>query len=325
MPGQHVPAEPPFAALPKVELHCHLDGLVDPAMLRDLRRRGQPLAVAPEALEAAYPVRDLASFVRWGHIAEPLEGDLEAFKPILALHLERLTAQHVVYTEVMIAPSEIPRDPGEAVDKVRALRAWTANQARGAIQVEFLACCNRKRDAEAVADLGRRILRLYDEGLVVGVALAGPEAGHPVKPFARTFAAFHEAGLGIEIHAGEWCGPESVWDALHYGYPNRIGHGVSAFQDPRLIETIRGRGIHVEMCPTSNVSTGSVASIDAHPIARARALGLSIGVNTDDPGAFACSMTGEYAVLADVFSFGADDFAYLYTSALAARFGKAPP
>jgi adenosine deaminase len=128
--------------------------------------------------------------------------------------------------------------------------------------------------------------------------------------------------MGIEIHAGEWCGPESVWDALEHGYPDRIGHGVSAFQDPRLLETIGERGIHIEMCPTSNLKTGSIAAIADHPIARARDLGLSIGVNTDDPGAFGCSMESEYALLAEVFGFGPADFAYLYSCALAARFGR---
>src|SRR4051812_26707998 len=104
---------------------------------------------------------------------------------------------------------------------------------------------------ERAADLADRILMLHQAGLIVGVVLAGPERGHPVKPFQKLFARFREAGLGIENHAGEWCGPESVWDALEHGFPNRIGHGVSLFDDAALVRRFQEEQIHVEMCPTS--------------------------------------------------------------------------
>ena len=160
----------------------------------------------------------------------------------------------------------------------------------------------------------------HEAGLIVGVALAGPERGYPVKPFHSTFARFHRAGLRIEIHAGEWCGPESVWDALEHGYPDRIGHGVSIFQDPRLLDVIQERNIHLEMCPTSNLVTGSVACIAEHPIGRARDLGLGFSINTDDPGPFGCSMESEYALLSEEFGFTDGDFDRVYRNALEARF-----
>jgi adenosine deaminase len=159
--------------------------------------------------------------------------------------------------------------------------------------------------------------------LIAGAALAGPERGHPIKPHRKTLARLREAGLRIEIHAGEWCGPESVWEALEYGRPDRIGHGISIFQDPALLDRVRERGIHVEMCPTSNLITGSVSRIEAHPIARARELDLSFSVNTDDPGPFGCSMTSEYELLARVFGFTDGDFQKIYDNSLQARFQPA--
>jgi adenosine deaminase len=128
------------------------------------------------------------------------------------------------------------------------------------------------------------MIGLYEAGLIVGIALAGPEQGNPVKLFHKSFARFHEAGLGIEVHAGEWCGPESVWDALEYGFPNRIGHGVSLFQDPRLVNVIRERQIHIELCLTSNLKTGSVSRIEEHPIGGGQRAETRFSVNTDDPG-----------------------------------------
>jgi adenosine deaminase len=202
----------------------------------------------------------------------------------------------------MVASGELPRDTVEAIEAVGALRAWVNGQEAGQTQVEFLVAIGRNRPVEVVTELGAKIVKLYEAGLVVGVALAGIEQGYPVEPFHKTFARFHEAGLGIEIHAGEWCGPESVWDALEHGYPDRIGHGVSLFQDQALIDLVRERDIHIEMCPTSNLKTGSVDRIENHPIAQAKRLGLSFSINTDDPGPFQCSMVSEYRLVSQVFA-----------------------
>ncbi|MBI2887607.1 MAG: adenosine deaminase, partial [Chloroflexi bacterium] len=113
---------------------------------------------------------------------------------------------------------------------------------------------------------------------------------------------------------------ESVWDALEYGRPHRIGHGVAVFQDPRLIERVLRDGIHLEMCPTSNVATGAVDLMENHPVRLARELGLSFSVSTDDPGPFESSMESEYQLLADVFGFEEQDFFRMAEQALAARF-----
>ncbi|MGD9099778.1 MAG: hypothetical protein PVF45_04805, partial [Anaerolineae bacterium] len=276
---------------PKVELHCHMDGILDRAMAWDIRRDDPSYPLDPREFERAYPIgNDAVSFFKWWDFIAPIEGQLENFYPILGRHIERLKAQGVRYAEVMIASGETPRDPVQAVEAVGAFREWVNGQEGGEMQVEFLIAFGRHRPVEVVEEIADRILKLYQTGLIVGVALAGPEKGHPVKPFQKTFARFHEAGLGIEIHAGEWCGPESVWDALEHGFPDRIGHGVSLVQDSRLLDLVRERRLHVEMCPTSNLKTGSVSRIEEHPIGRARELGLNFSVNTDDPGPFECSM-----------------------------------
>lgn len=331
--------------LPKVELHCHLDGILSPSMVRDIRAEDATFPIDPDALQRAYPITDRVNFFNWWTFTRALDGELTYFHPILRRHVERLKAQHVVYTEIMIASSELPTDIAEAIDKILALRdaaglttpatppptmagAPTTAGVLSEIQVEFLIAVGKSKPHEVIAERAQRILQLYEAGLIVGIALAGPESGYPIKPFTKTMAKLHEAGLGIEIHAGEWCGPASVWDALDYGYPDRIGHGVSLFEDPKLIELFQTRQIHIEMCPTSNVKTGSVSHIEAHPIKRARDLGLNFSVNTDDPGIFSspgiseCSLETEYELLANVFGFEAHDFQTIYENALAARFNS---
>jgi adenosine deaminase len=306
--------------LPKVELHCHLDGIIDPAMLRAIRVEDPDYPLSVEELEAAYPVDDFASFIRWHEVSAAMEGDLDRFRPVLALHLERLKEQGVVYTELMVGGSEIPRDPGEALEKLTAFREWLDEQAGGVLQVELLHCFSRTRSPAQLASLIDRNLRLHEAGLLAGVALAGPEAGFPVRPFQRLFARYRDAGVPIEIHAGEWCGPESVWDAVEYGCPDRIGHGVALFQDPRLVELFQERQLHVEICPTSNLKTGSVARLEEHPVSQARDLGIPFSISTDDPGPFENSMASEYGLLERLFGFDEEDFRCIYTHSLAARF-----
>ncbi len=307
-------------SLPKAELHCHLDGVLDPTMLWDIRRADPAFPIDPREFERAYPVRDLESFWNWWRFIDPIEGELDHFYPILGRYIERLKAQNVRYSEIMIASGELPRDHVEAIEKVRAFREWVKQQEGEELQVEFLLAFARSRSPENVAGLVDKFLALYEADLIVGVAIAGPDPGNPIKPFQKTLARLHEAGLGIEIHAGEWCGPESVWDALEHGYPDRIGHGVSIFQDERLLDLARERRIHVEMCPTSNLKTGSVSRIEQHPVRLARDLGLNFGINTDDPGPFGCSVESEYELLARVFGFDSDDFATIYANSLGARF-----
>jgi len=308
-----------FRHIPKVELHCHLDGIVDPAMLREIQRRGVSLPLTPETLQAAYPVRNFEEFIRWFQTADAVEGDPERFKPILAAHIARLIAQNVIYTEIMMGTSELPRDDGKLIEAFGEFREYVTGLEGGKIQVEFLVAVARNRPPEWLEKLAGRLIRLRAANLVFGIALAGwPEV--PIKPLSRTLARLREAGVGIEIHAGEWAGPDSVWDALENGFPNRIGHGVALFQDPRLVERFQRDRLHVEMCLTSNVKTGSVERIENHPVRQARELSLSFSVSTDDPGPFACSMESEYELLAEKFGFETRDFEVVAGNALSARF-----
>ena len=307
-------------ALPKAELHCHLDGILNPMMARDISRTDPAFPIDPKQLERAYPITDVASFLRWWSFIDQIESNLEYFCPILERHIEHLKAQRVLYSELMIAAGQLPRDEIEALEKLGALRSWIDQKEAGDIQVEFLIAIGRNKSPEEMEKLAGLILTLYNSGLICGVALAGPEQENSVRTFHKTFARIHEAGLGIEIHAGEWCGKESIWDALEYGYPNRIGHGVSLFQDPGLISVFQERQIHLELCVTSNLKTGSISDIKKHPISRAKELDLNFSINTDDPGPFECSMESEYALIAEVFGFGEEDFQRVYRNSLVSRF-----
>ncbi|CAA9218649.1 MAG: Adenosine deaminase [uncultured Chloroflexi bacterium] len=308
------------ADIPKAELHCHLDGILDPAMLRELREEGIDLSVDEGALEAAYPVRDFESFFAWGASHASLDGRLDLYQHIARHHIQRLRAQTVVYAELFVASGELSLDPSLAVDQLAAFREAVTTYGAGEIQVELLIAWGRNRGLDRAQQICTRNLRLFDAGLICGVSLAGPEVGFPVAPLAPVFDRYHAAGVPIQIHAVEWCGPESAWDALAHGHPSRLGHGTHVLDDPRLVETLLARRIHVEMCPTSNLCTGSIARIEDHPIRRALDAGMDVSVATDDPGAFRCSMTSEHALLAERFGFTRDELLRLGANAVRARF-----
>ena len=308
--------------IPKTELHCHLEGIVDPGILLVLESRGIHLALSSEQFKKVYPVQAFDAFIQWCHAQDHFEGDILGYTDIIEVHLSRLKKQNVIYTEIMFAPGELPRNHDEAITKMEAFRRRVDTFEEGRIQVEFLATISRQKHPDQLQYLVDRILLLYEAGLICGVCMAGLEPGFPIKPFKDIFSTFKEAGLGISIHAGEWCGPESVWDALANGFPDRISHGVNAFDDPALIDYIADHKIHLEFCPTSNVKTGSLKTLQDHPIIKAKEKNLEFSLSTDDPGAFENTVEGEYMIAREIFELTENELHEITMSGLRARFQK---
>jgi adenosine deaminase len=165
-----------------------------------------------------------------------------------------------------------------------------------------------------------RICRLFDEGLVHGFALAGDENACTVREHADLFQILSDKGIPVEIHAGEWCGPESVWDAIEYGHPRRIGHGLSIFEDQSLLDQVLKQNIHIEFSPTSNAKLTDHRDIPKHPIIQARECEMNYSINTDDPGPFECSMHSECQMLADKLGFTAAELNRVYANSVDASF-----
>ena len=142
-------------------------------------------------------------------------------------------------------------------------------------------------------------LRCRPDGLV-SFGLGGPELGVPRRQFASHFARAKAEGLHSVPHAGESAGPQSIWDALDSLGAERIGHGIAAAQDPALMQTLVDRGISLEVCPTSNVCTRSVPSVEEHPLPALVAAGVVVTINSDDPPMFATTLNNEYVVAASL-------------------------
>jgi adenosine deaminase len=307
-----------LATIPKAELHCHCDGILDPPMLRTFAAHGLDVEPIASALEALRPITSLE---RWIAEYQPLATTFlnpltERLRLVALAQRARWRLQNVQYAELFVSGilGAIP-DPGALREWFRAL-ALDLREPNGIPQVNLVVCLSRTR----VARQADRVVDLARAGLITGIAVAGDELACPVRDFQEHLRRIREHGIGIEIHVGETGGPEWVRDTLDFGQPHRIGHGVRAFEDPVLVEQLAKQGVHLEFCPTSNLHLGVIATIDQLPVRQALAAGIPFSINTDDPGVFQCSMISELRLVQQAFSLSEADLGRIFQDSLLAAF-----
>ncbi|WP_132877980.1 adenosine deaminase [Tamaricihabitans halophyticus] len=309
-------------ALPKAELHVHLVGSasVDTVLALAARHPEAGVPTDAAALREFYQFRDFDHFVRVYLAVQSLirtAADIELLVTGLA---RELAAQQVRYAEVTVTPYNHLLD-GMSDDALLTGLADGRTEASERYGVELAWCFDIPgeqgvlggRETVAFA-LGNR-----PQGLV-SFGLGGPEVGVGRAQFAPMFTAAREAGLRSVPHAGETTGPATVWSAIHDLGAERIGHGTSAGSDPRLLDYARERGIVFEVCPTSNVRTRQVPSIEAHPIRRMLDHGVPVTLNTDDPPMFGATLVGEYRAVAGTLGLTARELAELARTSVTASF-----
>jgi adenosine deaminase len=309
------------AVLPKAELHCHLGGVLDPEMVCALEAAGHEFGIDAAALEACYPIRSITDFVDVysAFIDRFLTPRDARLLPLLVQQVRRWNQQNVTYAELFVSDILMSRnDIAELVELYKLYRDTARAEAAPGLDVALVACVGRGQ-LDRLARQTERIIALYEAGAICGVSIAGLEET-PLAPAASLFRRIRDTGMGIEIHAGETGGADSVWDALAHGHPHRIGHALAVFDDERLIDAVREAEIHLELCPTSNLRLGCIAHIDDHPLPAAKRHGLSFSVNTDDPGAFQCSLTSELSLVALHFGLGVADLLEIHANTVAAGF-----
>jgi aminodeoxyfutalosine deaminase len=298
--------------LPKAELHLHLEGSVEPETLHEL----DPATPLDEC-RAIYSYPDFDAFLKaFGAVGKRLRTP-EDYALVTRRLLERLAAQNVLYTEIILAAGVVLWKEQEFAPIFDAV----CEAAREApVEVRWILDAVRQFGVEPAMRVAELAAERVDRG-VVAYGIGGSEERGPAEWFTEVFAFARHAGLRLTAHAGESMGPESVWAALHLG-AERIGHGIASVRDPKLIEHLRERDIPLEICITSNLVTGVVKRVDEHPIRRLYDAGVPIVLNTDDPAMFACTLTGEYRLAAQVFGFSETELRAIAENGFRYAFGR---
>jgi aminodeoxyfutalosine deaminase len=299
------------SAVPKAELHVHLEGSIQPATLLTLaQRNGVELPVKNHTdMQNWFTFRDFNHFIEiYFEISSCLK-TAEDYELIAYEFGASMAQQNIRYAEVTFSPSTHRYALGVPHDTYFTGLKQGCERARADFGVEIRWIFDIVRNIEDEAR--NRMLADYttsvaiegkDDG-VVALGLGGAEVGYPPEKFARWFEKARELGLHSAPHAGETFGPASVWGAVRVLGAERIGHGVRSIEDPNLIAYLEERRIPLEVCPTSNICLGVYTDIGSHPLPRLHASGIPVTVNSDDPPLFNTTLNDEVKLLIDPFNF----------------------
>lgn len=286
---------------PLAELHVHLEGSVDPETLLEI----DPSLTRAE-IDAATSYSDFAGFLKafvWVNRFLKQPDDYVR----VARHLfEHLASQGVTYAEVTLSVGVVLWKQQDFAPIYEALQREAA---RSPITVRWILDAIRQFGPEPAKPVFALAAERVNDG-VVAIGIGGDEVRGPATLFADLFHEARDRGLRLTCHAGEIAGPESVWQALEIG-AERIGHGIRSIDDPKLVAHLAAKKIPLEVCITSNLRTGAVASLAEHPVKRLYDAGVPIILNTDDPALFGCTLTSEYELAGREFGFTPEQLAEL--------------
>ena len=286
-------------------MHLHLDGSVEPETLIEI---DPTLTLEEIAARTAYS--DFAGFLKSFVWVNQRLRTPDDYARVARRLFERLESEGVTYAEVILSAGVILwKELGFAP----IYDALAREAARTPVTVRWIFDAIRQFGAETAKPVFDLATERIGDG-VVAIGLGGDEERGPARQFADLYRQARDRGLRLTCHAGEMAGPWSVWEALEIG-SERIGHGIRAIEDPALVAHLAAKQIPLEICITSNLRTGAVASLAAHPVKRLYDAGVPIILNSDDPALFGCTLPSEYELAAREFGFTEEQLAELTRNA----------
>lgn len=308
-------------ALPKVELHLHLEGGAPPAFIRGLAKEKHVDLSGVFSPDGSYSYRDFVHFLSVYEAATQVLQSPEDFARLVRAVLEESAASGVIYSETFLSPDFCGGgDLSAWRDYLHAMEEAAAEAERDfGITLRGIVTCIRHFGPEKARQTARCAAETKGRFLT-GFGIAGDENKGEPSDFSYAFDMAREAGLRLTAHAGEWRGPKSVRDVITDLQVERVGHGVRAIEDLALVDRIAEDGIVLETCPGSNVTLGVFPSLDKHPIETLRERGVKVTVSTDDPPFFHTTMNREFYNLSKTFGWDLEVMREVNLTAIDAAF-----
>ncbi len=314
------PASNFIQALPKAELHLHLEGSIEPATLGQLIERHGGGPIDWPRMARLYNHRTFTDFLMAFRAITHWLRDPDDYEIITYNLIRRLASENVVHAEVYVSVGVMLWRNQPFAEIFDALERGRKRGERDfGVSVNWIFDAVRHFGAEAGERVVDEAIRYRDRN-VVAVGIGGDERIGPAEWFVDAYRRAADHGLRLTAHAGESSGPESIIAALDQLHAERIGHGLTAIQDPALLQRLAEQQVAVEICISSNVRTGCCAKLEKHPVRRYFDAGLNIVLNTDDPAMFQTTLSREYQIAQDCFGFSDEELGQLARNSFRASF-----
>lgn len=308
-------------ALPKAELHVHIEGTFEPELMFAIAQRNQieiPYKNVEEVRQA-YNFHNLQSFLDIYYAGANVLIHEQDFYDLAWAYFEKCAEDHVVHTEMFFDPQTHTDRGIEFATVIQGLRrACDDAKAQLGISSQLIMCFLRHLSEEAAFATLDQALAYKDQ--IIAVGLDSSEVGHPPSKFQRVFAKAREEGFLVVAHAGEEGPAEYVWEALDLLKVNRVDHGVRSEEDPRLLQRLIDEKMPLTVCPLSNLKLKVVDDMQQHNIRRLLQQGVHVTVNSDDPSYFGGYMNDNFYAIAEALDLSHDELKVLAKNSFDASF-----
>lgn len=315
-------------SLPLAEIHRHLDGNIKPHTILKLAQKHQiDLGVSDLDQIASISqihdkTSDLMAFLAKLDVGISVLADLDACYEVAYENIRDAKASGIDYVELRFSPNFMSQAHSL---NMNGLTQAVADGVRAGIrdfgvEANLIGILSRTYGAQACMLELDALLNNASE--LVAIDLAGDELGYPAIQFVEHFKRVRDTGLQVTVHAGEADGPQSIWNAIELLGATRIGHGVAAAQDQKLVEYLANHEIAIESCPTSNYQTATVTDLAEHPMKNFLESGVLVTLNTDDPAVSNIDLAHEYEVAKQVVGLTSDQLRQVQINTFEAGFIK---
>ena len=305
--------------LPKVELHIHLDCCLSFDVVSKLKP-GITRQEYNKDFIGANKYKNLADFLKLIHHSLELMQTEKGLRLVTEDLFQQFKQENVIYAEIRFAPL-LHLEQGLTPEQVVKIVEESVSRCVEETDIEArIILCTLRHHTKEQSMTTVKLAEQFQGTRVAALDLSADEAGFPLDAHIAAFQYAREKRIYCTAHAGEAKGPESVWETLEHFKPTRIGHGVRSIEDPKLVEALKRKNIHLEVCPSCNVQIDVFDTYADHPIDRLFNAGVSVGINTDGRTISNISLTDEYQRLQKTFGWGIEHFFTCNRNALAASF-----